>query len=74
MQNSRNSNSDDEIDLRELFVTLWAYKLLIACACALSIVFSGYYAVNADKEYTSAAIFKISPHVRNGYYEIRLSS
>jgi LPS O-antigen subunit length determinant protein (WzzB/FepE family) len=42
MQDSLNSISDDEIDLRELFVTLWAHKLFIACACALGIVFGGY--------------------------------
>ncbi|MDC3394311.1 Wzz/FepE/Etk N-terminal domain-containing protein, partial [Planktomarina temperata] len=59
MQDTLNSNSDDEIDLRELFVTLWAYKFLITCACALGIVFGGYYALNAEKEFTSAAIFKI---------------
>ena len=34
MQDSLNSISDDEIDLRELFITLWAYKFLITCACA----------------------------------------
>ena len=59
MQDSLNSNSDDEIDLRELFITLWAYKLFIACACALGIVLGGYYALNAEKEFSSAAIFKI---------------
>ena len=51
--------SKDEIDLRELFITLWAYKLFIACACALGIVLGGYYALNAEKEFTSTAIFKI---------------
>ena len=66
MQDSLNSISDDEIDLRELFVTLWAYKLFIACACALGIVFGGYYALNADKEYTSAAIFKIDQSKSGG--------
>jgi len=66
MQNSLNSNSDDEIDLRELVVTLWAYKLFIACACALGIVFGGYYALNADKEYTSEAIFKIDQSKSGG--------
>jgi hypothetical protein len=59
MQDSLNSISDDEIDLRELFVTLWAYKLFIACACALGIVLGGYHALNAEKEFTSTAIFKI---------------
>ena len=59
MQDSLNSNSDDEIDLRELFITLWAYKLFIAGTCALGVVFGGYHALNADKEFTSAAIFKL---------------
>ena len=59
MQDSLNSISDDEIDLRELFITLWAYKLFIACACALGIVLGAYYALNAEKEFTSSAIFKI---------------
>ena len=58
MQDSLNSNSDDEIDLRELFTTLWAYKLFIAGTCALGIVFGGYYALNSDKKFTSTAIFK----------------
>ena len=65
MQDSLNSNSDDEIDLRELFITLWAYKLFIAGTCALGVVFGGYYALNADKEFTSAAIFRLD-HVKAG--------
>ena len=59
MQDVSNSNSDDEIDLRELLITLWAYKLYIACACALGVFLGGYYALNADKEFTSTAIFEI---------------
>jgi uncharacterized protein involved in exopolysaccharide biosynthesis len=66
MQDSLNSNPDDEINLRELFITLWAYKLLIASTCALGIVFGGYYALNADKEFTSAAIFKLDQARRDG--------
>ena len=66
MQNSLNSNSDDEIDLRELFITLWAYKLFIACACALGIVLGGYHALNAEKEFTSSAIFKIDQEKSGG--------
>jgi uncharacterized protein involved in exopolysaccharide biosynthesis len=52
--------SNDGIDLRELFITLWAYKLFIASTCALGIMFSGYYALNANKEFTSTAIFKFN--------------
>ena len=66
MQDSLNSNSDDEIDLRELFITLWAYKLFIAGTCALGVVFGGYYALNADKEFTSAAIFKLDQEKSGG--------
>ena len=58
--------SSDEIDLRELFIILWAYKLFIACACALGIVFGGYYALNAEKAFTSTAIFKIDQSKSGG--------
>lgn len=59
MQDLLNSESKDEIDLRELFIILWAYKLFIASTCVLGVVFGGYYAMNADKEFTSTAIFKL---------------
>jgi uncharacterized protein involved in exopolysaccharide biosynthesis len=66
MQDFLNSEPNNEIDLRELFITLWAYKLLIACSCALGVVFGGYYALNADKEFTSAAIFKMGQNSSSG--------
>ena len=63
MQDSLTSKAGDEIgdeiDLGELVITLWAYKFFIAGTCALGIVFGGYYALTADKEFTSAAIFKL---------------
>ena len=59
MQDSLTSNAGDEIDLGELFITLWAFKLLIACTCALGIVLGGYYALHVPKKFTSAAIFKL---------------
>lgn len=59
MQNLLNSNPNDEINLRELFITLWAHKLLISFTVVLSIIYSGYYALNKNKEYTSTAIFKL---------------
>ena len=59
MQDSLTSNAGDEIDLGELFITLWAFKLLIACTCALGIVLGGYYALHLPKKFTSAAIFKL---------------
>ena len=66
MQELLNSKSNDEIDMRELFIALWAYKLFIASTCALGIMFGGYYALNADKEFTSTAIFKLYSTGSNG--------
>ena len=59
MYDLQNSKPDDEIDLRELFITLWAYKLFIISTCALGIVLGGYYLQNAEKEYSSTAIFRL---------------
>ena len=59
MQDLLNSESNSEINLRELLITLWAYKLFIAGTCALGIIFGGYYALNTDKEFSSTAIFKL---------------
>ena len=59
MQDFINSKPKDEIVLRDLFITLWAYKLLIFSLCALGITYGGYYTLNAEKTYTSVAIFKI---------------
>ena len=66
MQDLLNSESKDEIDLRELFITLWAYKLFIAGTCALGLVFGGYYALNADEEFTSTAIFELDRETSKG--------
>jgi uncharacterized protein involved in exopolysaccharide biosynthesis len=66
MQDLLNSESNDEIDLRELIITLWAYKLFIAITCALGVVYGGYFALNAEKEFTSAAIFKLNKNSSSG--------
>ena len=47
----------DEIDLGELFRTLWAYKILIALVSAAALFAAVYYALTADKEYTTKAVF-----------------
>jgi uncharacterized protein involved in exopolysaccharide biosynthesis len=59
MQDLLNPKHGDEIDLRELFTILWAYKLFIACTCALGMVFAGYYSLNVEKKYNSEAIFRL---------------
>jgi len=66
MQDLLNSESNDEIDLREIFIILWAYKLFIAGTCALGIMYGGYYTLNADKEFTSVAIFKLEEKSSGG--------
>jgi polysaccharide biosynthesis transport protein len=66
MQDLLNSESNNEIDLRELFKTLWAYKILIASTCILGIVTGGYYARNTDKKFTSTAIFKLEDKTSKG--------
>lgn len=59
MQDLLNSKSNDEINLREVFRTLWAYKLIIVSSCALCIIIGGNYVKKADKKFTSEAIFKL---------------
>jgi uncharacterized protein involved in exopolysaccharide biosynthesis len=66
MQNLLNSESNDEIDLKEIFITLWAYKLFIAGTCALGIILGGYYVLNADKIYVSSAVFKLDQGKSSG--------
>ncbi|MDB4191093.1 Wzz/FepE/Etk N-terminal domain-containing protein [Amylibacter sp.] len=59
MQDLPNSHPNDEIDLSELFIIFWAYKFFIAGTCALGILYGGYYALNANKVFSSTAIFKL---------------
>lgn len=58
---------NDEIDLGELFRTLWAYKFLIAVVTSLGVFGAGYYALNADKEYTASAVFSIQSEGSKGF-------
>ena len=59
MQDFLKSPPNDEIDLRDLFITLWAYKLLIASTCILGIFSGLYYVQTTNKIYTSTATFKL---------------
>lgn len=49
---------DDEIDLRELFVTLWKGKWFITFCVLLAIALGSLYLRYADKKYTVTYIFK----------------
>jgi uncharacterized protein involved in exopolysaccharide biosynthesis len=50
---------DDEIDIAELFASLWSHKILIGLITGISIFLSGYHALTENKEYTASAKFKI---------------
>ena len=52
-------HKDDEIDLAEMFTSLWSHKILIGLITSICIFFSGYYAMTADKEYEASAVFEI---------------
>ena len=51
--------SEDEIDLRELFASLWAGKFVIGVVTALALAGAVVYALSADEEYQSAAVFEL---------------
>ena len=48
-----------EIDLSELFNTLWFHKVWIALVTSLFIFVSGYHALTTDKKFTATAVFEI---------------
>jgi uncharacterized protein involved in exopolysaccharide biosynthesis len=75
MQDKLNSNFDNGgIDIGELFKSLWAYKFFIVGICLISIIWSGNYALNADKKFTATAIFKLyNPTNNNGSFSSDLS-
>ena len=55
-QNFRNYN---EIDLAELFSSLWSHKILIVLVTGMSIFLSGFHAITTEKQYTAIAVFEI---------------
>ena len=56
MDSIRQSN-EDEIDLAELFIKLWAYKFFIIILTSISICLGIYHIAKTDKIYTSSSIF-----------------
>ena len=49
--------ADDEIDLKELFLTLWSHKILIAFITGAFVFGAGFYALTADKLYSTRSTF-----------------
>ena len=74
MQDLPNSEPSDIINLRELFVIFWAHKLFITASCALGIMYGGYYALNANKQYNSTAIFTLDNKASSGVSLKQLST
>jgi uncharacterized protein involved in exopolysaccharide biosynthesis len=56
--NEHYHTEDDEIDIKEIFLALWRYKYIIIITCVCGIIYSGNLAGNAEKSYTSSAIFQ----------------
>jgi uncharacterized protein involved in exopolysaccharide biosynthesis len=58
--------NDDEIDLSEMFGTLWAKKLLILFVMILSTVGAISYALSLTEKYTSNVVFQLKDGGRSG--------
>ncbi|MDC0136767.1 Wzz/FepE/Etk N-terminal domain-containing protein [Sulfitobacter sp.] len=59
-------NVSDEIDLKELFLALWAYKYLIAALSIFVSIAAGIYALRAEKVYTANTIFSLGESKNDG--------
>ncbi|MFL2794105.1 MAG: GumC family protein [Paracoccaceae bacterium] len=55
----QNYQNEDEINLSELFSSLWSHKILIVLIMGVSIFLSGFYALTTEKQYTATAVFDI---------------
>ena len=62
----QNFQNDDEIDLSELFASLWSHKILIALITGISIFLSGFHALTTEKQYTANAVFNIEQRNSKG--------
>ena len=60
MNQDINNNGDNEIDVGEIFLTLWAYKFIIILTTTLSLAFGLQYFLNTEKKFTSSAVFRLS--------------
>jgi len=58
--NQYTGTADDEIDLKELFLSLWSYKILIAFITGAFVFGAGFYALTADKVYSARSTFTLA--------------
>jgi uncharacterized protein involved in exopolysaccharide biosynthesis len=57
--NSYEYKSNSEVDLHELFSSIWANKIPLILTLLISISLGGFYSINAKKKYTSSALFSL---------------
>ena len=58
--------ADDEIDLKELFLSLWSHKILIAFISGAFVFGAGFYALTADKLYSTRSTFTLAEGGNSG--------
>ena len=58
MSEPKPAEINDEIDLRELFLTLWRGKYVIFLISVLAIAFSSIYLRSSERKYSVQAVFK----------------
>ena len=58
MSESKPVEFNDEIDLRELFLTIWRGKFIIFLISMLAIAYSSMHLRNSEREYSVTAVFK----------------
>ena len=63
---SSNPLFNDDVDLRELLLTLWTYKYITLIFCTLGILWGAHISNNTTKIYQSSAIFKNNATGSNG--------
>lgn len=66
MHDNFKSDEDSEIDLIQLLIVLWNYKIFLVSACLFGIFLGGYFALTTDKKYTSTATFKLTTDNNRG--------
>ena len=66
MMSEQNYKNEDEIDLSELFTSLWSHKIFIALITGMSIFLSGFYVLTTEKKYSANAVFDIEQNSSRG--------
>lgn len=58
--------ADDGIDLKELFLSLWSHKILIAFITGAFVLGAGFYALTEDKLYSTRSTFTLGNSGNSG--------